>query len=804
MKKSLPILLLVLVAAFALSLSACEIFQHKHTYSAEWSYDKEEHWLKATCEHEEEESSRGAHNFNRLNMCATCGYVRDLPPTDYTVTFDANGGEMDYKQDKYEVFVISVAAGEKVNKNVYSKLAPVLEGYEFDGWRVDKDNGKLWDFEEDAVNADTKLVASWKALFTDYQVNFYLNNGTDADPVVKTTVKGKVDFEPEREGYEFTGWWFGTGKKDSNGYFVLTSKLDENKDINSTDSDVNLYASWQSKDSQVVVLSAPNLQYEGGVVFWNNVEGAAKYFVRVTSSSLEEPYIKTVSVEEGKTTRFDLYSDFIGSFRVEVCSVGDGKTSVTSGYAYINVTRNILPSTTVTLDASTSLLTWTSVDNGTECTYTLTIDGEEVASNVSNTHFDMSKYDAGVHSVKIQAFKSSYVSSTTTKTVTKYKLLTPEPVIQCNSETGDFVITWKKIAGADKYGIQIGKSNPVIQEENRYVVKSTSYSRDNGDTLTVYALNSEARYIDSDVSQGLGLGKKVSVTFEEGVGVSYTGLYTTQYKLTLNDNYEGAKDYVVNVTPREPLSYYSSIRTGYAFLGWYVDKEGTEKYDFSATLTGDRTVYAQWQKLNDGEKWVSSSHNYRGSSNKYSKSLSGTTADRLYFTAYVDGEYSLNYSSGSSYSSQAVKFSVYQYGKSTPLVSKTSSSTSYETTTFNVKAGQVYCIEMKMTSTNNYTTGYWYISDMPSTESGGKPNYEYTSQKVRLSNTTKINVLAGAEFEITAIQKSGSSFVGWYNGEELVSTEKTLVLTASKDCPYLTLDEGGYTCKLTPKYSEND
>lgn len=37
-------------------------------------------------------------------------------------------------------------------------------------------------------------------------------------------------------------------------------------------------------------------------------------------------------------------------------------------------------------------------------------------------------------------------------------------------------------------------------------------------------------------------------------------------------------------------------RTGYEFVGWYADEEGEEAFDFSAEVTEDTTVYAQWER----------------------------------------------------------------------------------------------------------------------------------------------------------------------------------------------------------------
>ncbi len=54
------------------------------------------------------------------------------------------------------------------------------------------------------------------------------------------------------------------------------------------------------------------------------------------------------------------------------------------------------------------------------------------------------------------------------------------------------------------------------------------------------------------------------------------------------------------------------VRDGYDFVGWYLDAEGTEKYSFSAKVTGDLTLYAVWQAKSEteGERVISYQYNY--------------------------------------------------------------------------------------------------------------------------------------------------------------------------------------------------
>ena len=74
MKKNIRAVSLVFVLVISLlCLSACG--KHKHTYAEAFSYDAENHWRQAICEHREEKKDFGAHQFTETgDTCKTCGY----------------------------------------------------------------------------------------------------------------------------------------------------------------------------------------------------------------------------------------------------------------------------------------------------------------------------------------------------------------------------------------------------------------------------------------------------------------------------------------------------------------------------------------------------------------------------------------------------------------------------------------------------------------------------------------------------------------------------------------------------------
>lgn len=84
MKKLKILISSVLVAAAAMtSFAAVGCKKHKHTYEEKWTTTETHHWHNATCEHEEEQGSYGAHSYDANYKCTVCDYQ-------HFHTYDAN------------------------------------------------------------------------------------------------------------------------------------------------------------------------------------------------------------------------------------------------------------------------------------------------------------------------------------------------------------------------------------------------------------------------------------------------------------------------------------------------------------------------------------------------------------------------------------------------------------------------------------------------------------------------------------------------------------------------------------------
>lgn len=72
----------------------------------------------------------------------------------YIISFDSKGGSPVVPQTVY------------LNKKVMEPNKPTKKDYTFDGWYIDSDYTKIWNFSVDTVTGDMTLYAKWKAVST--------------------------------------------------------------------------------------------------------------------------------------------------------------------------------------------------------------------------------------------------------------------------------------------------------------------------------------------------------------------------------------------------------------------------------------------------------------------------------------------------------------------------------------------------------------------------------------------------------------------------------------------------------------
>ncbi len=141
-------------------------------------------------------------------------------------------------------------------------------------------------------------------------------------------------------------------------------------------------------------------------------------------------------------------------------------------------------------------------------------------------------------------------------------------------------------------------------ERGEYVV---TYIYDNGTPDTTYIMSGAILEPSEPHREGyafIGWENTETGEFYEFDTVPNTSpVYLRAKWRRMNDTFTVTIDYMDGVnTPAVLKAGYGSIlppldvpqRDGYSFLGWYVDKEGKQPYDFSLPITKDVTVNAVW------------------------------------------------------------------------------------------------------------------------------------------------------------------------------------------------------------------
>ena len=145
-------------------------------------------------------------------------------PTEYTVSFNTNGGS--------DVADMIVLEGSKASKPV----DPSKDGHTFVGWFMDSGLTEVYDWDTEVVS-DMVLYAKWTENIVpepeEYTVTFESNGGSDVeDMIVLEGSKASKPVDPTKDGYTFAGWFMDSG---------LTEVYDWDSTV--TD-DMTLYAKW--------------------------------------------------------------------------------------------------------------------------------------------------------------------------------------------------------------------------------------------------------------------------------------------------------------------------------------------------------------------------------------------------------------------------------------------------------------------------------------------------------------------------------------------------------------------------------
>lgn len=156
--------------------------------------------------------------------------VFKLPTVGYVITFDSNGGKLKDTEK----------TASTTNGKLTNLPTPTRDGYFFDGWYAEKDEGEKVTTDKE-YSENTTLYAHWTA--NTYTVHFDPNGGEGAmtdQTIPQDKCEGLKTNTLTRTGYTFTGW---NAQADGKG----TDYTDGQKVSNLTANGgtVTLYAQWK-------------------------------------------------------------------------------------------------------------------------------------------------------------------------------------------------------------------------------------------------------------------------------------------------------------------------------------------------------------------------------------------------------------------------------------------------------------------------------------------------------------------------------------------------------------------------------
>ena len=442
--------------------------------------------------------------------------IRFLKKVNYTVTFNANGGE-------------GVAASASVvnGKLVANPGDPAKAGYVFIGWYADEAMTTPYAFDTAVVTGDKTLYAKWaeKAVGqVEYTVDF---EGADVEDM--TTIGGKLYNvpTPTKDGYTFGGWWisdYEDGEK-------LTSKYSEDTVFKAN---TTLFAVWVKAEGSKLVSPLAEVSENG--LSWASIEGASTYSVKIIAPDGIVAYEDNVGAT---TLNFDFAK--AGGYVIEVTAVAanTANNSATTVRYYNSKALDRVSLFTV-IEPSTLIFNSVGADK-----YYITVKcgnedhNHEMVDNGKSTVFTFINCDMKVGGIEfvVTAVKNGYANSVSETFVCERVL---DKVTDATVDAATDTVVWTPVKNAAYYAVTVTVGETTLPT---VYVNEASYSLKNvpEGKVTVKVV---------PVTEGYLSGEAVSVSYTKNTLAAPTGIKVNGNVISWNA-VAGATSYVVKVGAKE-------------------------------------------------------------------------------------------------------------------------------------------------------------------------------------------------------------------------------------------------------------
>lgn len=415
---------------------------------------------------------------------------------------------------------------------------PTKEGYDFQGW-VDQDS-KPWDFKTNTMPAkNVTLTATWKAQKRTITLDANGGNLGTVPSTVETeydTPATKPNDEPSKEGHTFQGWY--------------------------TDKDGATPYNWGDHVTQDLTLYAK----------WDINKYTVSFQANANGDTTVQGMPNAISAVAWNTTVSDPTPD------------GAQKPTRT-GYTFTGWFSD--PAAQTPFDfAKTPIKDNTEVYAGWKLnSYGLHFEANSEGDDVANMPADQSvshgsKPSALNHDPKREGYEFDgwYTDAQNQTADTKFdweKPVTGQVTLYAKWNVKSYALSFDSNGGKETYTTQHVNFRDLAQDPG-------TPNRDGYTFVGWYNGETEWDF------------KEIAMPAED---LTLTAKWMPQeYTATFDQNYLGApaagtaKIYHDGTVPAPT----DPKRDGYEFNGWYKDPAGVEAYDWSTTVTGNVTLYAQW------------------------------------------------------------------------------------------------------------------------------------------------------------------------------------------------------------------
>ena len=600
-------------------------------------------------------------------------YTANWEIIDYTVTLDANGGDVS------STFIT-------VNYNTFYTLpTPTRTGYIFDGWYSDSTQYSDGTWTE---LADVTLTALWTA--NEYTVKYddvierndtlsitFDYNYSDSISTIVELQNGDVleyPTVPTREGYAFAGWYT---TADCTVMYDFSGTITEN---------ITLYAKWVSMTSSYysreyvdiaeynsfsnmkeISISASSSSSQNYYYFTCYQSGTYTVYANRTSGDF---YITVYNVTQGTTVinKDNLYSSYQSTASAFTANAGDViyvklykySSSSSTGYGAFYVANASYPESTATAennavsgliyDAESSYTDIVEFDEYYELLIPLrtgyTFGGwyngtTQMESGIWDILSDVTltaEWTANTYTITFDP-NGGEVSSTTQTVTYDSEYTLPIP-----TRTGYTFVGWYSDSTQYSDGIWQTPNDITLvavwtaNEDIPYIVNHYLQNiYDDGYTIDNDATQNLIGIADSEITPDVKLytgfispsTQTVTVAPDGSLVVNYYYDRET-YDLTYVTN-GGEEIAAQTYRYQQTLVVATPVRTDYTFGGWFTDATLSTAYDIAPTLNADTTIYAYWTEENKPTDFT-----YSGTSSITVSAYNGTSTT-MWIPAYIGG-----------------------------------------------------------------------------------------------------------------------------------------------------------------------